>query len=261
MVRRCVALRDGRSYAVKRIREEQWKKNPWAPACIRGEVHALARLSHPHIISLKELFEDRGEITIVTELMPGGDLLDYITKTKAPLSEPVLREVVRQVGQALLYLHTRKYIHGDLKPDNIFILDSAALTNPLSSSFVVKVGDLGQVYRIPDSASKRLADTGSRFTTLEYAAPETFSHCPRDYPADMWSLGVSMYVLLTGMTPFPSRFGQQELIKAVTAGDWSFPANFDRASRDLVEVIEGLLEINPQKRMTISQLTNHRWFM
>jgi serine/threonine protein kinase len=238
-------------YAVKNIGAHHWTDMPWILDNIRNELHALSRFAHPNIVELKEFYESSREYTIVMELMPCGDLLDHVQRL-GPMPEADIVTVTKQVASALCYMHDRHYVHCDLKPDNIFVADSGSLQ--------VKVGDLGQIYRVPDAAEKRLADKGSKFTTLEYACPEVYAHAPRDHPHDMWSLGVTLFVLLTGAVPFDGHGDTDALIAQINAGRWALPRRFEgAASRDFVRCLKGLLDPNPATRMTVRQLLAHPW--
>jgi serine/threonine protein kinase len=175
----------GQSYAVKIIgKGEKMTKN--VSAAVEREIRVLKRLNHPNIVKLIEVVREEKNIFVVLENCEGGSLLNHILSgAKMGLAEVV--RVFRQIASAVGYLHSEGIAHGDLKPDNIV----------LTKSGEVKLIDFG--YCKEDVMS----GDGDKSGTIKYAPPEFFRrglYNPRK--ADMWSLGIVLFVMVTGSFPY-----------------------------------------------------------
>lgn len=147
-----------------------------------------------------DVFENEEYIYIVMEHLGGGSLLDYFKLSKYKLKECRVREIAHEVAMALFYFKSFGIAHRDLKPDNMMMA-----TDEDTSS--VKIIDFGLSKIIgPNERSK------DPFGTIPYAAPEIILRKPYGHSVDVWSLGVTLYFLLSGQHPFDSS-DQQELLK------------------------------------------------
>ena len=145
-----------------------------------NEVRLGARIRHPHIVLLYEPLEIDGEIGLVMELLEG----QCLRQAPSPLA-PALR----QLGEALGYLHERGIVHRDLKPENVFLCSDGTL----------KLMDFGIA---SESGEERISHSGGVLGTLLYMAPEVFQGRPLSGAVDQYALGVMVYNWLTGQPPF-----------------------------------------------------------
>ncbi len=158
----------------------------------RREAEALARLQHPHIVAVHDFGQaDDGHYFMVMELVEGTDLATRLRNEGVLPPDEALR-IVRQVCEALQFAHQRGVVHRDIKPGNV-LLDAAGQ---------VKVADFGIAQFAQDEAAGDLTMTGALLGTPDYTAPEQLIVSgPVDHRADIFSLGVMLYQLLTGQLP------------------------------------------------------------
>ena len=158
----------------------------------RREATALARLNHPHIVAVHDFGQaDDGHYFMVMEFVEGSDLAARL-RERGPLPPEDALAIVRQVCEALDYAHTRGVVHRDIKPANI-LLDAAGR---------VKVSDFGIAQFGSDETTPPLTGTGALIGTPDYTAPEQLAHSEgADHRADIFSVGMMLYELLTGQLP------------------------------------------------------------
>jgi len=169
------------------------------------EATALARLSHPHIVSIHELQNVRGLPVLVMELVPGPSLAQYLRGRPCPPTAAAA--LLEQLCQAVEHAHSLGVIHRDLKPSNVLLKPAPGLSPPTTDSrpelshWLPKVADFG-LARISDQPTLTLP--GQHIGTPSYMAPEQVSATPQNTgPAtDIYGLGALLYELLTGRPPF-----------------------------------------------------------
>ena len=154
---------------------------------IRNEIVVLKSLNHPCIIRMLASYECDDYIHIVTELMEGGELFEYIVDEASELTEKTAVNIVCRVARALHYMHAKGVLHRDLKPENLL------LRHP---------GDPSEIKIIDFGFSKNCERTQSFLGTHGYLAPEMMAHEEYTTAVDMWALGVCAYALLSGYLPF-----------------------------------------------------------
>ncbi len=156
----------------------------------RREARMLGRLHHPNIVEIFESGEtDDGGLFYAMEYVEGSDVARRVASGPVPWLEAV--EILRQVTDALQHAHSAGVVHRDLKPSNILLTDSG----------LVKIADFGLAAPQDAGVSLALTMTGTALGTLEYAAPEQMEGQTVDHRADIFSLGVIGYELLTGTRP------------------------------------------------------------
>ncbi|KAI8333262.1 kinase-like domain-containing protein [Choanephora cucurbitarum] len=205
------------------------------------EAHIMMLLRHPNIVQLKNLVAVGPFFYIIMDYVNGGQLLHYIVK-QHKLSEAHARHFTRQIISALDYLHRNSIVHRDLKIENILIDKE------------------GQNIKIIDFGLSNLFCPEKRLTTycgsLYFAAPELLHATPYRGPEiDVWSLGVVIYVMVTGSVPFDDKCmpGLHEKIKR---GQVAYPAHLSPACRDLLSHI---FVTNPSKRIILADIIRHHW--
>ncbi len=186
-----------RDVAVK-VLPERLSRDPEALARFEREAVAVAALSHPGIVSIHDIGEADGVRFAVVELLEGESLRSVVLR--GPLPPARALEVAREVAEALASAHEKGIVHRDVKPENVF----------LTKDGHAKLLDFG-LARVEDSASAEadgrfptaaLTDADVLLGTVSYMSPEQARGLPVDHRSDQFSLGVTLYELLSGRRPF-----------------------------------------------------------
>ncbi|VDN90882.1 unnamed protein product [Brugia pahangi] len=209
---------------------------------VRTELDALMLLSHQNICRMYQCIDTPAKFFIVMEYCSGGEMFDYIVK-KERLEESEARHFFRQLVQAIAYVHSMGFAHRDLKPENLLLTEDLQL----------KLIDFGLCAK-PELGLCDFLHTccGSP----AYAAPELIQGLPyRGHQVDIWSMGVLLYTLLCGCLPFEDD-SVQKLYTKIANGRYYEPDYLSPLSKDL---LKSLLQVDPEKRITISKLIVHPW--
>jgi len=208
----------------------------------------LKRLDHPNIVKFYETYQDDKFFYLVMEYCSGGELLERIVE-KGKLEEREVAKIMRAAFSAVKHLHSMGIVHRDLKPENFLF----ASRDPDAE---VKLIDFGLSKFLGDNPEYKLT---SFVGTALYVAPEVIKGC-YDERCDNWSLGVLMYVLLSGNPPFEGE-NPREVFHKISLGKYSMNGlewrNISRQAKDLVSK---LLVIDKEKRFSASQALKHEWF-
>ena len=238
---------DNKIYALKKIIIEKMKKKEIENSL--NEIRILASISHPNIISYKEVFwdDDSNSLNIVMEYADDGDLSKKIIenkRNKIPFSEKKIWSFSIQIVEGLKYLHNKRIIHRDLKSANIFLMKNG----------IIKIGDLNvsKILKNKTSNNLHLTQTGTPF----YASPEVWRNEPYSYKSDMWSLGCIIYEMCTYYPPFMGK-NMDELYRSVIRGKVN-KIDFNIYSVDVWNMIGMLLHVKAEKRPTCEQFLNSR---
>ncbi|XP_052606752.1 ribosomal protein S6 kinase alpha-2 isoform X6 [Peromyscus californicus insignis] len=265
--KRCVHKATDAEYAVKII--DKSKRDP------SEEIEILLRYGqHPNIITLKDVYDDGKYVYLVMELMRGGELLDRILRQRC-FSEREASDVLYTIARTMDYLHSQGVVHRDLKPSNILYMDESG--NPES----IRICDFG-------FAKQLRAENGLLMTpcyTANFVAPEVLKRQGYDAACDVWSLGILLYTMLAGFTPFangPDDTPEEILARigsgkyALSGGNWDsisdaakvsvFPSvlassHGDSAAGILLDVVSKMLHVDPQQRLTAVQVLKHPWIV
>uniref|UniRef100_A0A8C9NZC2 non-specific serine/threonine protein kinase n=1 Tax=Spermophilus dauricus TaxID=99837 RepID=A0A8C9NZC2_SPEDA len=199
----------------------------------------LKSLEHPNVIQLFQVIRTRENLYMVMEHAGGGQLLERIPPGGMPQEEAC--RLFRQIVCALGHCHDKGIVHRDLKPANIM----------LDARGHVKLIDFGLSARF--TAGHKLNDL---WGSLAYIAPETVLKQEHEGPsADIWSLGIILYFMLTGSHPFRGNTPQETLMRILLAR-FQVPSSVPVKARRLIRQI---LVLNPKKRPTVKQILQHPW--
>jgi len=236
-------------YAIKSIRKTKVDKIEQ----LKREIQILREVHHPNIIRLKEVYEDKRYIHLITELCTGGELFDriiHMTKTSdGHFPEDIASKLVQSIIGAIAYCHDVKgIVHRDLKPENFLY----ATTDKNSS---IKIIDFG-LSRHDTNVKSGVMQT--KVGTPYYIAPEVLDG---EYTksCDIWSIGVITYILLCGYPPF---YGdtQPVIFQSVKKGCFDFLSpEWDPISNSAKDFIRCLLSVDPSLRPSASDAMNHPW--
>uniref|UniRef100_A0A8C7NCC2 Ribosomal protein S6 kinase n=1 Tax=Oncorhynchus kisutch TaxID=8019 RepID=A0A8C7NCC2_ONCKI len=242
--KRCIHKTTGMEYAVKIISKA--KRDP------TEEVEILLRYGqHPNVITLKDVFDDGRTVYLVTELMKGGELLDKILRQKF-FSEREASAVLYTITKTVEYLHVQGVVHRDLKPSNILYVDESG------NAESIRICDFG-------FAKQLRAENGLLMTpcyTANFVAPEVCTKQGYDAACDIWSLGVLLYTMLTGFTPFANGLEDtpEEILARIGTGKFSLTGGYwNSVSAEAKELVSKMLHVDPHQRLTAGQVLRHPW--
>lgn len=213
---------------------------------VRREISILHHLNgHPNVVCLADAYEGSKHVYIVMEMCSGGELFDRIVE-RGHYSEKDAATIFRTMMQTVAHCHNLGVIHRDLKPEN-FVLKTKA------QDADIKAIDFGlSTYFEPDQTFSDIV--GSAY----YVAPEVLS---RKYSleCDVWSAGVILYILLSGVPPFWAQ-SEPGIFQAVTKGTYDLTSDpWNKISSGAKDVIKKMLVSNPKRRITAAQVLNHPW--
>jgi len=238
-----VAKESGKPFAIKVILRNNSTTDD---ADVLREVAILHSLRHKHVVKLHDYFEESSRFLLVMESTNGGNVTDRILKN-TKYTEKHARELSLALLTAVEYIHSRGVAHRDLKPQNL-------LLEALNCDSGVKIANFGFARRVHTPLSLT-----SGFGTPTYVAPEIIKNHPHDESADMWSVGVIMYVLLVGYPPFMED-SRQHLFHKIRQGEYGFqgPAWLS-ISQQAKDMISSLLVVDPSHRSTAKMALQHQW--
>ena len=207
------------------------------------EIGILKNLDHPNIIRIIETFESESLCYLILEYSNGGDLFERIVIEKR-LSEQKAAQIMRSLFSAVMYCHQNNICHRDLKPENCLYLSQSPESD-------IKIIDFG--LSVVSNEEEALHDIqGSPF----YIAPEILAGNYNKL-ADCWSLGVILYMLLSGTPPFKGKNNQEILMNVYNASVNFRLKAFKNVSESAKDLISRLLVKDPTYRMTAEQAYNH----
>ncbi|XP_064961488.1 calcium-dependent protein kinase 26-like [Musa acuminata AAA Group] len=245
VIRACSDMLTGESVACKSIAKDRLV-TPEDIRSIKLEIEVMARLSgHPNVVDLKAVYEDNDYVHLVMELCAGGELFHRLEKHGC-FSEHEAAVLFRHLMEVVMYCHDKGVVHRDLKPENI-LLATKSLSSP------IKLADFGLATYI--KPGQNLSGTvGSPF----YIAPEVLSGGYNE-AADVWSSGVILYILLSGMPPFWGKT-KSRIFESVRSAELRFPSDpWQSISDSAKDLIGGMLCRDPTQRLTAKQVLDHSW--
>ena len=250
----------GRVVAIKSFNKSNLNSNSENMKKITYETNLMKKLNHPNITKILELFEDKDYILIIMEYINGGNLFSFVKKRRK-VSEKTAKFLFKQIILGIKHIHSHNIVHRDIKLENILI--------DLNNN--IKICDFG-IGRVLTSPDQLLFD---QCGTPMYIAPEILLSTKetgyKGFPVDIWSSGIALYILLSGTLPFSFKNGSsisieeseknnhnntEELQFAIVNNEPKYIENISEEARDL---LRGLLNKNPEKRLTCNEILAHPW--
>ena len=232
----------GRIVAIKSFNKSKFSDEKYRNKII-NEIKLMKNLKHFSVVKLLDVIENEKYILLIMENILGGDLLTFIKK-RNKLQEKIAKFLIKQLLQAIKYIHSKNIVHRDIKLDNILI--------DLNNN--IKLCDFG-VGKYVEGENEMLFD---QCGTPAYIAPEVLSgEGYSGFPVDLWSCGVVLYSLLMGNVPFKAQ-NLNELQGLIISGNYKQVKGISNNAKDL---LNKLLEIDPNKRINVNEALNHPWFL
>ncbi|MBN3324455.1 KCC1G kinase, partial [Atractosteus spatula] len=214
---------------------------------LENEISVLRRIKHENIVALEDFYESRTHYYLVMQLVSGGELFDRILD-RGVYTEKDASLVIRQVLDAVNYLHQNGIVHRDLKPENLLYYSQ----------------DENSKIMISDFGLSKIEDNGIMATacgTPGYVAPEVLAQKPYSKSVDCWSIGVITYILLCGYPPFYEET-ESRLFAKIMKAEYEFDSPFwDDISESAKDFIRNMMRRNPEVRFTTEQALRHPWIV
>lgn len=208
------------------------------PYGIEREIIIMKLISHPNIMALYDVWENKNELFLVLEYVEGGELFDFLINN-GRLSEKDAVAYFRMIINGVAYCHKFNICHRDLKPENIL----------LDKNGKIKIADFGMAAL---ETQQKLLETSCG--SPHYASPEIVAgKTYHGSPSDVWSCGVILFALLTGHLPFDDP-NIRHLLMKVQTGKFHMPSNLSNEAKDL---IWSMLRVNPNERIKIEDIAFH----
>eukprot|EP01087_Luapelamoeba_hula_P014081 TRINITY_DN4069_c0_g1_i3.p1 TRINITY_DN4069_c0_g1~~TRINITY_DN4069_c0_g1_i3.p1 ORF type:complete len:568 (-),score=67.72 TRINITY_DN4069_c0_g1_i3:94-1758(-) len=229
----------GEKVAIKIVTKDFLFSSPTMRKKIEREIAIMKLLHHPHVLSLLDVYETSQFLFLVLEHVESGELFDYIAKRRTGLAPGEALAFFKQIILGVEYCHSHMICHRDLKPENLL----------LDANKNIKIGDWGMASMM-NKGDLLQTSCGSP----HYASPEVIMGKKYDgRAADVWSLGVILYALLTGKLPFDHEDIRQ-LLNKVKSGHFIMPLGLPETIKDL---LGRMLTVDPTKRITLDQILQH----
>eukprot|EP00163_Fabomonas_tropica_P007859 TRINITY_DN174_c0_g1_i1.p1 TRINITY_DN174_c0_g1~~TRINITY_DN174_c0_g1_i1.p1 ORF type:complete len:336 (-),score=88.46 TRINITY_DN174_c0_g1_i1:253-1260(-) len=248
----------GQKVAVKVLQKKYTDSNKQKQVDILvGEISTAAKLDHPNVISIHQVFEDTKHVYLISDLMLGGELTDRVMD-RGGYTEAEAAVVMVQVVRAVAYCHSRGVSHRDLKLDNILYVDDSEhlKVTDFGLSKVLSDNEGGSFHSSSDTTVKMRTFCG----TLDYMAPEIVLGKEYDHRVDWWSVGVIFFVMLAH--EFPSNASLEDRKHQMARGfkvEFTAPI-WQHVSIHAQDLISHLLEWDPAKRYQSKDIFAHPWY-
>ncbi|KAA0711526.1 Serine/threonine-protein kinase D3 [Triplophysa tibetana] len=233
----------GRDVAIKVIDKMRFPTKQESQ--LRNEVAILQNLHHPGIVNLECMFETPERVFVVMEKLHGDMLEMILSSEKSKLPERITKFLVTQILVALRHLHFKNIVHCDLKPENVLL----ASAEPFPQ---VKLCDFGFARIIGEKSFRR-----SVVGTPAYLAPEVLRSKGYNRSLDMWSVGVIIYVSLSGTFPFNE---DEDINDQIQNAAFMYPPTpWKDISTEATDLINNLLQVKMRKRYSVDKTLSHPW--
>ncbi|KAL3065339.1 hypothetical protein OYC64_015504 [Pagothenia borchgrevinki] len=246
VVKRCLHRVTAVEYSVKII--ERARKDP------SEEIEILLRYGqHPNIITLKDVFDDGQCVSMVQDLLRGDEVLDRAL-TVSNFTERDASHIICTLTKTVEYLHSQGVVHRDLKPSNVRYADDSGLPES------IRICDFG-------FAKQLRAENGLLMTpcyTATFMAPEVLKKQGYDAACDIWSMGIMLYTMIAGFSPFASSSedSAEEILAQIGCGKFIITGgNWELVSDSAKDIVIKMLHVDPHQRLTAPQVLRHPWIV
>mmetsp|Transcript_7785 Transcript_7785/g.14902 ORF Transcript_7785/g.14902 Transcript_7785/m.14902 type:complete len:527 (-) Transcript_7785:3970-5550(-) len=235
----------GSTVAIKCIPKEKLQRSSQGAKILVNEIDCMRRLDHPNILKIERVYEENEHVYIVLEYVEGGDLFAKIIAAEK-FSERYSAVLARKMLTALVYMHEKNIIHRDLKLENIMMTS-------LDEEADIKIADFGFAAEMTtENMSVYCGSPG-------YVAPEILNKLGYDAKADVFSLGIIVYIILSGNSPFFGRSVEETLAKNREGRIRFEPSYWADISDDAKDFVMSVTERNSKQRTTAAEALRHRW--
>ena len=249
-------------YATKVYNREQTEASSSLFNYLKAEINLLKGINHPNIVKLKDVTKTKKHFYLVLEYCNGGELKNALDKYKLKynkaFSEEIVQYLMRQIVDAMNYLHSRNIMHRDIKLENILLnYDSEEDKNNLNiMKATVKIVDFGFAIYLKNALTESVVGNPLNMDPLilkKLTSNGRIKKLGYDTKADVWSLGSICYEMLIGKPAFDAE-DIDDLVDKIEKGDYRVPKN---VSKEIVSFLNGMLQYDPNIRLSTAQLIKH----
>ena len=243
---------DNKIYAIKHMDKKKLIKILHSLKGIYQEIDIQSRIDHPNIVKILYTDEDEDSFDLVMEYAESGSLFHYIRKNKG-LNEFKTFQLFIQVVNAINFLHENDLIHRDIKPENILLFKNMNKTKGNTTEFTVKLCDFGWCVKLNGE------ERGTFCGTTEYMSPELVNHKDYSKEIDVWSLGILLYEMIHGYSPFrpnKSKFEEKDVFDNIKKHKLKFGK---KVSEECRKLIYRLLAFNKNRRYKVEDIYNSKF--
>uniref|UniRef100_A0A8C5N8D7 Serine/threonine-protein kinase BRSK2-like n=1 Tax=Gouania willdenowi TaxID=441366 RepID=A0A8C5N8D7_GOUWI len=223
----------GQKVAIKIVNREKLSESVLMK--VEREIAILKLIEHPHVLKLHDVYENNKYLYLVLEHVSGGELFDYLVK-KGRLTPKEARKFFRQIISALDFCHSHSICHRDLKPENLL----------LDEKNNIRIADFGM------ASLQTVCGVSNHGICFIFLQGEKYD----GRRADVWSCGVILFALLVGALPF-DHDNLRQLLEKVKSGVFHMPHFIPP---DCQSLLKGMIEVNPEKRLTLEAIQKHGWY-
>ncbi|XP_046896682.1 calcium/calmodulin-dependent protein kinase IGb isoform X2 [Hypomesus transpacificus] len=232
----------GKMFAMKCV-----KKKTKRDLNLENEIAVLRKIKHENVIGLEDFYESRSHYYLLMQLVSGGELFDRILD-RGMYSEQDASRVIKQVLEAVSFLHQNGVVHRDLKPENLLYYSQ-------DEDSKIMISDFGLSKMVDNDIMSTACGTPG------YVAPEVLAQKPYSKAVDCWSIGVITYILLCGYPPFYEET-ETRLFSKIMKAQYEFDAPFwDEISESAKDFIRNMMQKNSSMRYTAEQALRHPWII
>lgn len=227
---------------------------------LEAEIEALKNAKHKYIIELKQTFEDDKNLYLLTEHADGGELYEKLVK-RGVYSEYYASVIMKKILEAIDFLHReRDIIHRDLKPENILLVGTDDLEPRIVDFGISKLFEQSHLRPGQEGYKRKVAY--SHVGSSGYTAPEILQGKGYDHSVDIWSLGVILYNIISGGTPFSDENMELQYQQITDPNrDIPFPGPWKFISNECKDLISALLDVDPLNRPSANEALRHPWIV
>ena len=243
IVRLIQELEDGHhKYAVKSMVKDEIKKKSRGMSAVISEIEIMQKIKHPSFVSLHRIYENEKYIHLIMEYVEGGSLFHRFQRGLI-FSEEKAAKFMKDMLEALNYMHSLEIVHRDIKPENILMI-----SNDDDTKF--KICDFGLAYVSGQDQTLRCGSPG-------YVAPEILKKKSYNHKVDIFSAGIICYILLSGRNPFTGHSHKEILMKNEECRFYFSDEYWGHVSREGVDFVLKLTDPDPESRYSAEQALKH----
>eukprot|EP01084_Bolivina_argentea_P215499 365865_1 len=252
IIRKCKRKSDGKMFAVKTISLKYL--NASDKQGVDSEIYFLSILKHPNIVKTHEMYFSKNKVCYIMELLEGDTLFDVIVE-HGKLDETYCSIYFKQMLSAVAYIHSMRIAHRSIRPEDFMFTKQSLVDTE------IKLIDFGFAARLYDGNRNGCFHTPIGIPT--YVAPEILKQQGYNTQCDLWSCGVVLYIMLCGFPPFIDECDDvKALYIQIKNGQYDMSSPWwDVISEDAKDLVDKLLQVDANKRLTANAALKHKWIV